>query len=178
MSTRAKKRLRDKFGALFGDTQQHKGLTVIAPKGQKENIAQRNFVKEWTATLQLLRGLAKAFEALSLRPKWVARDAHPAVRFNQFLHAYYYVLIRGGGSSDEDDEGSSVEKVERSHERKIRATQNSPFAKRPSGGRRALKLRMARTSSFATLLRQCNGCSALRRFRKSTAKRSTTPSST
>jgi hypothetical protein len=65
-------------------------------------------------TLQLMRGLAKEFASLGVRPKWVDADAHPAVHFDQFLHAYYYDYVRGGGGGgeDEDDDLSGLEKVD------------------------------------------------------------------
>ena len=81
-------------------------------KGAKENKTLSRFVQEWMRTLQLMRGLAKEFVALGLRPKWVDADAHPAVHFDQFLHAYYYDRIRSGVGGDDAEELSGLEKVE------------------------------------------------------------------
>lgn len=82
------------------------------PKGQKVNKALQRFSNEWMRTLQLMRGLANEFTALDLRPKWVRPDAHPAVHFDQFLHAYYYDYVRAGSGPEEDEELSGLQKVE------------------------------------------------------------------
>lgn len=107
-------KLKTKFGQLFGHLSDNPGLTVKPSKGQKENKSLKNFAAEWMKTLQLMRGLAKDFLALQLRPSWVDPDAHPAVHFDQFLHAYYYDYVRGGGGEDEDDDLTGLEKVEAS----------------------------------------------------------------
>ncbi len=104
-------KLRSKFDQMFGHLPDNAALTVSPPKGQKENKAQKRFAAEWMQTLQLMRGLAKEFAAFGLRPAWVDQDAHPAVHFDQFLHAYYYDYVRGG-TDVEDDELSGMEKVE------------------------------------------------------------------
>jgi hypothetical protein len=62
-------------------------------------------------TLQLMRGLSKEFSVLRLRPKWVDPNAHPAVHFDQFLHAYYYDYVRAVVRANEDDDVSGLEKV-------------------------------------------------------------------
>ncbi|GEJ56658.1 phospholipase D family protein [Anaeromyxobacter diazotrophicus] len=102
-----------KFTELFKHIPDNSGLIAKPPKGAKENRALKRFMGEWMTTLQLMRGLAKEFAALGLRPKWVDVDAHPVIHFDQFLHAYYYDYIRGG-VGDEDDDLSGIEKVEAS----------------------------------------------------------------
>ncbi len=116
-------KMKAKFAQLFGHLPDHQGLTVLPPKGHKENKALQRFATEWMQTLQLMRGLADEFHALGLRPSWVAREAHPAVHFDQFLHAYYYDYVRGGvgddgdDGDDDDDEFSGADKVEDSFNR-------------------------------------------------------------
>lgn len=107
-------KLKAKFGQLFGHLSDNPGLTVKPSKGQKENKSLKNFSAEWMKTLQLMRGLAKDFLALQLRPRWVEPGAHPAVHFNQFLHAYYYDYVRASSGVDEDEDLSGLEKVEAS----------------------------------------------------------------
>jgi hypothetical protein len=58
-------RISRQFADLFRDLRPHRGLTVVAPKGQKENVAQQKFVEEWMQTLQLLRGLAREFAVIA-----------------------------------------------------------------------------------------------------------------
>lgn len=117
----AQKKLRAKYESLLKGVPDNPALTVVPPKGQKENKALKRFVVEWTETLQLLRGLAQEFAALQLRPHWVRKDAHTVIHFDQFLHAYYYDYVRGGLGEDEteedDDDEKTLGKVERSYER-------------------------------------------------------------
>lgn len=107
-------KLKSKFDQLFGTLPDNPGLIHKPAKGQKENEAQKRFTIEWMATLQLMRDLAKEFAALKMRPKWVDADAHPAIHFDQFLHAYYYDYVRVGLDEDEDEEPSALGKVEAS----------------------------------------------------------------
>lgn len=105
-------KLKARFGQLFGHLPDNPGLTVKPAKGHKENKRLKRFATEWMQTLQLMRGLAKEFGSFGLRPVWVDADAHPAVHFDQFLHAYYYDYVRGGAGGDEEDDLSGLEKVE------------------------------------------------------------------
>lgn len=105
-------KVKAKFDQLFGHLPDNPGLVSVPAKGHKENKAQKTFVTEWMGTLQLMRGLAKEFVALRLRPKWVDGDAHPVMHFDQFLHAYYYDYVRGGVGMEEDDDLSGLEKVD------------------------------------------------------------------
>lgn len=108
-------KLRAKFDQLFGHLAENPGLTVKPAKGAqaaKPNLALQRFAEEWMRTLQLMRGLSKEFHAYGLRPKWVDANAHPAVHFDQFLHAYYYDYVRGGMDADQDDDLSGSDKVE------------------------------------------------------------------
>lgn len=104
--------LRKDFDQLFGHLQEHKGLVTVAPKGQRENRAEKRFVTEWMETLQLMRGLRRDFTNLNLRPPWVDANAHPALHFDQFLHAYYYDFVRGDGAVDEDEDATALDKVQ------------------------------------------------------------------
>lgn len=99
------------FEKLFGHIAENKGLARVPTKGKRENRRAQRFVTEWMQTLQLMRGLAKEFEALGRRPPWVDADAHPAIHFDQFLHAYYYDYVRAS-SADDDDDLKGLEKVE------------------------------------------------------------------
>jgi len=105
-------KLKSKFNQLFENLPNNPGLTQVPAKGHKENKALARFTTEWMATLQLMRGLAQEFASLRKRPRWVASDAHPAIHFDQFLHAYYYDYVRGGFDEEEDEDLSGVEKVE------------------------------------------------------------------
>jgi hypothetical protein len=105
-------KLKKRFADLFGHIPENVGLIAKPSKGVKENKALKRFTTEWTATLQIMRGLAKEFAALRLRPKWVDVSAHPAVHFDQFLHAYYYDYVRGQILDEDDDDLSGLEKVE------------------------------------------------------------------
>jgi PLD-like domain len=105
-------KLKEAFNELFQNIPDNPGLIVKPAKGVKENQALKRFTSEWMATLQLMRGLIKEFSDLKLRPGWVAPGAHPAVHFDQFLHAYYYDYVRGGIAQDDEDELSGIEKVE------------------------------------------------------------------
>ena len=104
-------RLRARFTDLFGNLPDNPALTVSPPKGHRENRALKTFASEWMRTLQTLRGLSEEFGRLALRPKWVRADAHPALHFDQFLHAYYYDYVRGS-PIEEDDELSGLDKVD------------------------------------------------------------------
>jgi HKD family nuclease len=104
--------LKAKFDQLFGHFADNPALTVKPPKGHKENKALKKFAAEWMQTLQLMRGLSKEFAKLGSRPRWVDANAHPALHFDQFLHAYYYDYVRGGVGVDDDEDLSGLEKVE------------------------------------------------------------------
>lgn len=115
----AQAKLRKLFDSQLSMIPDNPALTVSPEKGHRPPTARNAFVREWSETLQLLRGLAADFEKLKLRPKWVKPTAHPVVHFDQFLHAYYYDFVRGGrADADEDDEDeSTADKVERGYER-------------------------------------------------------------
>lgn len=104
-------RIQARFVEFFGNLPDNPALMVRPPKGHRENKALKNFAAEWMRTLQVLRGLAVEFARLELRPAWVRADAHPAIHFDQFLHAYYYDFVRGS-AIDADDELSGLDKVE------------------------------------------------------------------
>lgn len=120
----AKKRARGRFDELFSDVPHNPGLITVPAKGVKTNTPRDAFVREWNGTLQLLRGLSNDFAKMDLRPKWVASNAHPAIHFDQFLHAYYYDYVRGRlEDSDEEDDARGIELVERCFERNKGAPQ-------------------------------------------------------
>ncbi len=111
--------LKREFDKLFEHIPTHRGLVRRMPKGQRENRAEKRFVTEWMETLQLMRGLRGEFDRLDLRPSWVDAGTHPAIHFDQFLHAYYYDYVRGGVDM-EGEEGSGLDKIE-AHFEKHRA---------------------------------------------------------
>lgn len=114
----AKKKAKERFDTLFSGVPLNPGLTTIPAKGVKRNTIQEGFVQEWADTLQKLRGLSAEFGEMNLRPSWVASDAHPAIHFDQFLHAYYYEYVRGGlGEDNAEDDSHGVELVEHYFER-------------------------------------------------------------
>lgn len=119
--------LRAEYDALLGHLSEHKGPVAVRPKGERKSTAARRFVEEWMQTLQLMRGLRNEFLSLNLRPVWVDGNAHPAVHFDQFLHAYYYTYVREakfGSEGDEDDDDSGLAKVEAS----FQANRSKPAA--------------------------------------------------
>lgn len=116
--------IKAKFDKEFGHLPDHRGLASVPPVGHKEDRAVQRFVKEWMQTLELMRGLRAEFTALDLRPPWVDADAHEAVHFDQFLHAYYYSYVRDGAKSDDDEDLSSLERVEAS----FRVNRSDPAA--------------------------------------------------
>jgi len=109
--------LRGRFDELFKDVVQHRGLIGVPGRGERKASAERAFAQEWNDTLQTLRGLSAEFGRLGLRPSWVDVTAHPAIHFDQFLHAYFYVRIRQGSEDDDlDDDMSTAELVQSSFE--------------------------------------------------------------
>lgn len=56
------------------------------------------FLKEWNATLTILRKLEDKLSLPENRPSWVPADSAPAIQVDQFLHAYYYTKVRDGRS--------------------------------------------------------------------------------
>lgn len=59
------------------------------------------FMKEWNATLQLLRTIAARLR--THRPSWVEESVPDGVHVDQFLHAYYYLRIRDGNRQPFDE---------------------------------------------------------------------------
>jgi len=108
-------KVQTKFQQLFGNYPDNPALTVTPPKGQIENTALKRFSGEWMKTLQLMRGLSKDFAVLDLRPEWVSPDAHPAIHFDQFLHAYYYDFVRGVGEPGVEDDLTGLDRVKSFH---------------------------------------------------------------
>lgn len=101
----------EKFHRLFGHLPKNPGLTIEPPKGHRADTGLSRFANEWMQTLQLMRGLAREFADLHLRPSWVDEDAHLAIHFDQFLHAYYYDYVRAA-AFDDDEELAGLPKVE------------------------------------------------------------------
>ena len=55
------------------------------------------FLKEWNATLQILRVIAK--RVVDFRPAWIREDAPAGAQADQFLHAYYYKRVKKGSEN-------------------------------------------------------------------------------
>lgn len=105
------------FDGLFGHIPNNPGQFSVLAKGVKENKAEKLFVKEWTETLQTMRGLSKDFAILGLRPTWVDPDVDAVIHFDQFLHAYYYRFVRRGLGDEDDTALSGLAKVKASYGR-------------------------------------------------------------
>ncbi len=112
----AQKQLQQRFDEIMSDVAEHKGTIVVPPRGVVRNRRRERFVKEWSETLQLLRGLTLDFLRLKKRPVWVVDDAVAAIHFDQFLHAYYYSYVREGIDADDEDDASSRAQVEAAYE--------------------------------------------------------------
>lgn len=111
--SRERQKLTDKFSQASKEFPTHTGL---ASGGQRpDNVGFTNFAQEWNETLDLLRNLAREFDNLGLRPKWISHDVESAVHFDQFLHAYYYNLVKT--RLDGIDDSRSIEIVNRAFER-------------------------------------------------------------
>jgi len=68
-------------------------VTRTAPKDRRRAA----FLKEWNATLQILRDIAKRVTAY--RPAWIAESAPAGAQADQFLHAFYYNRVAKGRSA-------------------------------------------------------------------------------
>lgn len=58
---------------------------------------QTEFLKEWNATITLLRGIANRVTAY--RPAWIAESVPAGAQADQFLHAFYYNQVARGRSA-------------------------------------------------------------------------------
>ena len=113
-SARVESAARKKFEEDFSGIPAHLGLDILPDESYKQEKKKMEFVREWHETLDLLRKLAREFEKLDSEPTWVDRSESLAVRFDQFLQAYYYTRVCGGA-----DEGRSIDKVRREHEQNV-----------------------------------------------------------
>lgn len=104
--------LRRRFDELLGKEKPYAGQTIVVRPSERPSKARQEFVDEWRETLQLMRKLCRAFDAMKKRPAWVPADANPTVHFDQFLHGYYYHVVLKSF-----DEGDSAAKVGQLHER-------------------------------------------------------------
>ncbi len=55
---------------------------------------QGAFLREWNATLQILRDIAKRVP--NYRPNWIKKEAPGGGQADQFLHAFYYNRVKRG----------------------------------------------------------------------------------
>ncbi len=65
------------------------GLGFVSRRNAASSRAAA-FLKEWNATLQLIRDLAADVAKDANRPAWVRADAPPGAQADQFLHVHYY----------------------------------------------------------------------------------------
>jgi hypothetical protein len=59
---------------------------------------RRQFLKEWSETLQLMRMIGAKVSTPESRPLWIEADVPLGVQADQFLHSYYYQRVREGAS--------------------------------------------------------------------------------
>jgi hypothetical protein len=64
------------------------------PSAERHRAA---FLKEWSATIQILRDIAN--RVIAYRPNWIAESAPAGAQADQFLHAFYYNRVARGRSS-------------------------------------------------------------------------------
>ncbi|MDD2658204.1 MAG: phospholipase D-like domain-containing protein [Methylococcales bacterium] len=69
---------------------------VSVDKIKTEDRLRASFLKEWNATLQILRNISEQVSLDENRPDWVAANTAKGIQADQFLHAYYYSYIRDG----------------------------------------------------------------------------------
>lgn len=65
-------------------------------KVSAEQRRKEAFLKEWNATLQIMRDIQARVSDPSNRPAWVNDSVPPGVQADQFLHAYYYNNVKKG----------------------------------------------------------------------------------
>lgn len=73
----------EKLNSLFDITRK--------PSGDRNRAA---FLKEWNATIQILRDIAQ--RVVDYRPAWIREEAPAGAQADQFLHAYYYNRVKKG----------------------------------------------------------------------------------
>jgi len=61
---------------------------------------RNEFLKEWNATLQFLRDIAK--QVVRYRPEWVPEASPAGAQTDAFLHAFYYTKVLVGNRSQYD----------------------------------------------------------------------------
>lgn len=71
----------------------NKGLVRVDKKSFVEK-AKSNFLKEWNATLQIIRDIAYRVALDDNRPKWISANIPEGIQVDQFFHAYYYNLVK------------------------------------------------------------------------------------
>ncbi len=57
------------------------------------------FLKEWNATLQIMRDIADRVSDDVYRPSWITEEVPKGVQTDQFLHAYYYSRVMDGNKA-------------------------------------------------------------------------------
>lgn len=56
----------------------------------------KEFSREWSSTLQLMRDIALKVASNQWRPAWIPETVPAAAQADQFLHAYYYQKVKDG----------------------------------------------------------------------------------
>lgn len=77
----------------------NKDSRLNSVKDMRKNKNKIQFLKEWNATLQILRDIANRVSSSDYRPRWIDADVPKGVQADQFLHAYYYKNVMEGNSS-------------------------------------------------------------------------------
>jgi hypothetical protein len=74
-------------------------LTSLFDITKKPSIDRRRnaFLREWNATLQILRDIAN--RVTGFRPSWIQDGAPAGAQADQFLHAYYYNRVKKGADN-------------------------------------------------------------------------------
>lgn len=73
---------------------------VTTSKLKASEVGKETFLKEWHATLQILRKIGEAVSQPENRPLWIRPDAPAGAQADQFLHAHYYQRTFNGRKAD------------------------------------------------------------------------------
>lgn len=94
---RAQKELEQDFDKKLSGvlTRKFSGLSRVVPKDAAAN-RKREFLQEWSDTLQLLRKISEIVSLDENRPAWIKADVPKGVQVDQFLHAFYYNEVMEG----------------------------------------------------------------------------------
>lgn len=75
------------------------GLIQTSPKSANDR-QKKEFLKEWHATLQILRDIGTKISIDANRPSWIESDTASGAQADQFLHAHYYQRTFEGRRAD------------------------------------------------------------------------------